>query len=376
MIITNCQIIYKDRIEPGSIRIKKGKIKEINPKTLEDREGIMDAKGCYLAPGFIDVHIHGAGGYDTMDGTTCAMSQMAKTIMKHGTTSFLPTTMTASCEAIHQVLEVIKELKTHGTGGAHVLGAHLEGPFVSPEAMGAQNPEYLLMPSVSAYQKMTKGCEEVVVSMTLAPELEGAKELIEYASSKGVVCSAGHTKATYEEIQEAISWGIAHSTHLYNAMTGFAHRAPGTVGAIFDSELTTETISDGVHITYPALRVAYHQKGTDKVLLVSDAMMACCMGDGIYALGGQEVIVEKGVARLRNGALAGSVLTLDEAVRKVYQNCGLALYEVVKMATYNPAKFCKVADHKGLLAEGYDADIILLDETLQVKKVWISGNEV
>lgn len=375
MIITNCRIIYKDKIEKGSVRIQEGQITAVNPEQIEDEE-ILDANGLYLSPGFIDIHIHGAAGFDTMDGSEEAVNSIAKEIAKHGTTSFLPTTMTVSIQEINQSMQVIKKLKEKGTGGAYVLGAHLEGPFVSPQAIGAQNPKYLMKPSIAAYDKMVAGCEDAVVSMTLAPEMEGAKELVEYVTMQGVVCSAGHTKATYSQIKEAIEWGISHATHLYNAMTPFTHREPGTVGAIFDSELTTETISDGIHIAYPALKIAYKQKTTDKVILVTDAMMACCMPDGKYSLGGQEVIVYEGAARLENGALAGSVLTLDQAVRNVHQNCNLPLYEAVKMATYNPAKFCKIAHKKGLIAKGYDADLLLFDENIKIKKVFIKGNEI
>lgn len=375
MVITNCRIIYKDKIEEGSIRIEAGRISAINPEKIEGEE-LFDAKGLYLSPGFIDIHIHGAAGCDTMDGNEMAISSIARAIAKHGTTSFLPTTMTVSIEEINRSLQVIKKLKEEGTTGANVLGAHLEGPFVSPRAIGAQNPKYLLKPSVSAYDQMVAGCEDAVVSMTLAPEEEGAKALIQYVTGQGVVCSAGHTKATYDEIQKSIEWGISHATHLYNAMTPFTHRDPGVVGAIFDSDITTETISDGIHVSYPALKIAYKQKATDKVMLVTDAMMACCMPDGNYSLGGQEVIVFGGVARLKNGALAGSVLTLDQAVRNVYKNCQLPLYEVIKMATYNPAKFCKVEDRKGQIAEGYDADLVLFDDNIEICKVFIRGKEI
>lgn len=375
MLIQNCNIIYLDKIELGSVLIKDGKIKEINPTNYNDEE-IVDAKGLYLSPGFIDVHIHGAGGYDTMDGTVEAINTISKVIVEHGTTSFLPTTMTVSIEEIKKSMKVIKKLKEEGTDGANVLGAHLEGPFVSPNAIGAQNPEYLLGPSIENYKKIIDDCADAVVSITLAPEVEGAKELIEFASKKGVVCSAGHTKATYTEMKEAINWGISHSTHLYNAMTPFTHREPGVVGAIFDSEITTETISDGIHISYPALKIAYKQKSTDKVLLVSDAMMACCMKDGNYSLGGQNVIVSKGAARLENGALAGSALTIDKAIHNVYKNCNLPLNEVVKMATYNPAKHCKVDSHKGLIAPNYDADLVLFDEDINIKKVFVNGDEL
>ncbi|WP_054741265.1 N-acetylglucosamine-6-phosphate deacetylase [Cellulosilyticum ruminicola] len=375
MLITNCQIIFKDKIEKGAVRIEDGKITAINPEIQKDEE-VVDAKGMYLSPGFIDIHIHGAAGYDTMDGTNEAINSIAKAIAKHGTTSFLPTTMTMSVAEINQTLKVIAQLMKEGAKGVNVLGAHLEGPFISPKAIGAQNPKHLISPSIEAYDEMVKGCEEAVISMTLAPEVEGAEALIRYLRDKGVMCSAGHTKATYEEMMAAISWGVTHGTHLYNGMSAFTHREPGVVGAIFDSEITTETISDGIHSDYAALRIAYKQKGTDKVMLISDAMMACCMPDGKYALGGQDVFVTNNAARLENGALAGSVLTLDKAIHNVHTNCKLPLYEVVKMATYNPAKFCSVEDHKGLIAEGYDADLVLFDENIKVSKVWIKGKQL
>lgn len=374
MIIKNCNIIFKDKIEKGSVLIKEGKIVKINPINLED-DNIIDAKGLYLSPGFIDVHIHGAGGYDTMDGTTDALNHISKVIMKHGTTSFLPTTMTVSIEEINKSLKAIKCLKDGESEGANVLGAHLEGPFISPNAIGAQNPKHLFKPSIENYKKMTKSCEDAVISITLAPEVPGALELIEYLSKKGIVCSAGHTEATYEEMIESIKHGLSHSTHLYNAMTKFNHREPGVVGATFDTDITTETISDGIHISYPALRIAYKIKTIDKVMLISDAMMACCMKDGKYALGGQDVYLKDGAARLESGALAGSVLTLDTAIRNVHKNCNIPLYEVVKMATYNPAKHCKVDHYKGLIKEGYDADLVLFDEDICIKKVFIKGEE-
>jgi N-acetylglucosamine-6-phosphate deacetylase len=375
MLIKNCNIIYINKIENGSILIENGKIKEINPNTCSD-EDILDAHGLYISPGFIDVHIHGAGGFDTMDGTVLAINTIAKTIVKHGTTSFTPTTMTVSIEAIKKSMKVIKQLKEEGTDGAHVLGAHLEGPFINPEAIGAQNPNYLLSPSISAYNEMVRDCEDAVVSVTLAPEVEGSKELIRYLSEKGIICSIGHTKATYDQTMEAIKCGACHSTHLYNAMTPLNHRDPGVVGAIFDSNITTETISDGIHISYPALRIAYKQKSTDKVLLITDAMMACSMPDGEYSLGGQSVTVTNGAARLKNGALAGSILTLDKAVNNVYKNSDLTLHEIVKMASYNGARHCKVHDHKGQIKEGYDADLILFDDDINIKKVFILGKEI
>lgn len=375
MIINNCNIVYLDKIEKGSVLIANGKIKEINPTSFENEE-VIDASGLYLSPGFIDVHIHGAGGYDTMDGTLEAINEISKTIVKNGTTSFTPTTMTVAASDINKSMKVIKEAKENGTDGAIVLGAHLEGPFISPKAIGAQNPNFLIPPTIENYNSMVKGAEDAVISITIAPEIPGAKELIRELSKKGIICCIGHTKASYEEAMEGIACGCGHATHLFNAMTPFHHRQPGTVGAIFDSEITTETISDGIHISYPSLRVAYKQKTPDKVLLVTDAMMACGMPDGMYALGGQDVEVKDGAARLLSGSLAGSILTLDRAVYNVYHNVGYPLYEAVKMASFNPARHCKVEDRKGLIKEGYDADLLLFDEDINIKKVIVSGKVI
>ena len=376
MLIKNCNIIYLDKIELGSILIEDGKIKEINPQNIPNNLDIIDGNGLYLSPGFIDVHIHGAGGHDTMDGTFEAINEISKTIVKHGTTAFTPTTMTVSVEDINKSMLSIKKAKENGTDGAIVLGAHLEGPFISPMAIGAQNPNYLIEPTIENFNSMVKNAEDAVVSITIAPEIPGAKKLIKILSEKGIVCSIGHTKATYEEAIDGIKCGCSHSTHLFNAMTPFTHREPGVVGAIFDTDITTETISDGIHISYPSLRIAYKQKTSDKVLLVTDAMRACCMPDGMYALGGQDVVVKDGAARLLSGNLAGSILTLDKAVKNVYENTDMPLYEVVKMATLNPAKHCKVSHKKGLIKEGYDADLILFDENINIKNVIVSGKTI
>lgn len=372
MLIKNCKIIYRDRIEEGSVLLHNGKIKSINPENTDEKD-IIDAQGLYLCPGFIDVHIHGAGGRDTMDGSYESLNIISKTIAKYGTTSFLPTTMTCSISDIKNALEVIKETKLKGTEGANILGAHLEGPFISPKAIGAQNPEFVENPYLQTFLDIVGDNIDTVVNVTIAPEIEGACALIAYLRENNITASMGHTKATYEEAMVGIQCGISHSTHLYNAMTGLHHRDPGAVGAIFDSSITTETISDGIHISYPSLRVAYKQKGLDKVLLVTDAMMACSMPDGIYSLGGQKVIVENGAARLKSGSLAGSILTLDKAVRNVYNNTDYPLNEIINMATLNPAKLCKVDDSKGSIEEGFDADLLLFDDAINIKKVIING---
>ena len=375
MLLKNCNIVFLDKIEKGSILIEDGIIKEINPSEI-NLQNAIDCKGLYVSPGFVDVHIHGAGGHDTMDGTFEAINEISKTICKYGTTSFTPTTMTMSADDILKSMMSIKKAKIEGTDGAIVLGAHLEGPFISPSAIGAQNPNYLIAPSYENFELMTGDAIDAVVSITMAPEVEGAKELASILSSKGIRCSMGHTKATYEQAIDGIKHGFCHSTHLFNAMTGFTHREPGVVGATFDSDITTETISDGIHISYPSLRVAYKQKGTDKTLLVTDAMCACGMPDGTYALGGQPVIVKNGAARLENGALAGSILTLNRAVKNIYDNTNYPLYEIVKMASYNGAKYCRVDDRKGQIKENFDADLTIFNENIDVKMTIIDGKIV
>ena len=375
MLLKNCNIIFLDKIEKGSLLIENGIIKEINPSETNDSNSI-DCNGLYVSPGFVDVHIHGAGGYDTMDGTFEAINEIAKTICKYGTTSFTATTMTMSTNDILKSMTSIKKAKLEGTDGAIVLGAHLEGPFISPSAIGAQNPNFLIAPSFENFKSMTGDAIDSVVSITMAPEVSGAKELASQLTDMGIRCSIGHTKATYEEAIEGIKCGFCHSTHLFNAMTGFTHREPGVVGATFDSDITTETISDGIHISYPSLRIAYKQKGTDKTLLVTDAMCACGMPDGTYALGGQPVTVKNGAARLENGALAGSVLTLNKAVKNILDNSEYKLYEIIKMASYNGAKFCKVDDKKGQIKENFDADLVIFDENIDVKMTIVGGKIV
>lgn len=375
MLLKNCSIIFLDRIEKGSILVENGIIKEINP-SITNESDVIDCNGLYVSPGFVDVHIHGAGGYDTMDGTFESINEISKTICRYGTTSFTPTTMTMSANDILKSMNAIKKAKLEGTDGSIVLGAHLEGPFISPSAIGAQNPNYLIAPTYENFKSMTGDAMDAVVSITMAPEVEGAKELASLLSSKGIRCSMGHTKATYEQAMEGIECGFCHSTHLFNAMTGLTHREPGVVGATFDSDITTETISDGIHISYPSLRIAYKQKGTDKTLLVTDAMCACGMPDGNYALGGQPVIVKDGSARLENGALAGSVLTLNKAVKNIYENTNYPLHEVVKMASYNGAKYCRVDDKKGQIKENFDADLVIFDENIDVKMTIIGGKVV
>lgn len=377
MVIKNCRIIFIDKVKEGSVLIKGNKIIKINPEKEEQQnEEVIDANGLYLSPGFIDIHIHGAGGYDTMDGSYEALNNISKTIAKFGTTSFLPTTMTCSIEDIRKALEAIAEAKEKGTDGANILGVHLEGPFINIEMMGAQNPKYIQVPSSETFKTITNNYEQLINCVTLAPEVEGADELIKYLKNLNINISLGHSKATYNEAIKGIELGICHSTHLFNAMTGLHHREPGIIGAVFDSNVTTEIICDGIHVVYPSIRIALKQKGTDKTILITDAMMACGMQDGNYSLGGQKVVLKNESVRLESGVLAGSILTLDKAVKNLHKNTNYQLYEIVKMATYNAARHCKAEKQKGKIEAGYDADLILFDEDINIHKVIIQGRAI
>ncbi len=373
MIFKDFNVIFPDRIEKATVQIKGGKIISFHPD--ESKDDVILGQGRYLSPGFIDIHIHGAGNHDTMEGTFEALDTISKTIAIHGTTAFLPTTMTVSLQDIKTAVDVAKEAQDK-VSGASILGVHLEGPFINKMAIGAQNPNFVEKPTLENFKAMVGEHIDFIKNITIAPEVDGALELIPYLRENNINVSMGHTKATYEEAMEGIKAGVNHSTHLFNAMTPFTHREPGVVGAIFDTDVSTETISDGIHVSYPSLRTAYKLKTSDKVLLITDAMMACGMPDGTYSLGGQPVISKNGAARLESGALAGSILTMDRAVQNVFNHTNLPLHEVIKMASYNGAKFIGVEDRKGKIALNYDADLLILDESLEVEQVYILGKSV
>lgn len=371
MIFHNFKLIFTDRIEEGSLQVKDGKIVSFTPD-MNSGDDIIEGHGRYLSPGFIDIHIHGAGNKDTMEGTFEALETISKTIVRHGTTTFLPTTMTLDLKDIRHAVETAKDAVGKVTG-ASIAGVHLEGPFISSGAIGAQNPAYVRKPEMDAFLEMVGEHQDFIKNITMAPEVEGALEFIPHLRRHNINVSIGHTKATYAEALAGIKAGCNHSTHLFNAMTPFTHREPGVVGAIFDNDITTETISDGIHVSYPSLRVAYKQKTADKVLLVTDAMMACGMPDGDYSLGGQKVISKDGAARLESGALAGSILTMDKAVKNVFDNTDLPLQDVVKMASWNGAKFIGIEKTTGKLAMNYDADLVILSSDLLVEQVFVKG---
>jgi N-acetylglucosamine-6-phosphate deacetylase len=336
-----------------------------------------------VVPGFVDVHIHGAGGHDVMEGTARALDRIAATVARHGTTSLVATTVTApieeTCHSLEGIAryirnhEELREPQENAKLAAEFVGIHLEGPFISKARRGVHPPDSIARPSVEVLQKFLDAADGLVKIVTIAPEIPGACELIEYAVAAKIVAAIGHTDADYDQARAAIQAGARHAVHMYNAMRPFAHRDPGVVGAILtDPEVTAEIIADGVHVAGPTIQVLLGCKGFDTVLLVSDGIAATGMPDGNYRLGNFEVTVRDGVARNSEGKLAGSTLTLDRALRYLVA-LGVPLKEAVRMATVLPARRLGLAGKKGIIAVGADADLVALTPDLRVAGVMTRG---
>jgi N-acetylglucosamine-6-phosphate deacetylase len=345
------------------------------------------AGGMTVVPGFVDVHIHGAGGHDVMEANARALDRIASTVARHGTTSLVATTVTAPVEdTCHSLQGIARYIRAHETPkedsegnqenakpAAEFLGIHLEGPFISKARRGVHPPDSIARPSVEILQKFLDAADGLVKIVTVAPEILGAKELIEYAVAAKVVAAIGHTDADYAQARAAIQAGARHAVHMYNAMRPFSHRDPGVIGAILtDPEITAEVIADGVHVDGAAIQVLLGCKGFDTVLLVSDGIAATGMPDGNYRLGNFEVAVKDGVARNSEGKLAGSTLTLDRALRELVA-IGVPLRDAVRMATILPARRLGLGGKKGIIAVGADADIVALTPDLRVSGVMTRG---
>lgn len=337
---------------------------------------IIDVSGKIIAPGFIDIHVHGGGGSDVLDGSYEDINQMVKFHAKHGITSLLPTIPVAPHEDLLKSVKVIRQAMERGTEGAEVLGVYLEGPYISLEKKGAQRAEHIRPPSLEEFHQLVKASGNNVKIITIAPEVKGAIDFITEVCRMGIVASAGHTNATYDEFVAGINAGVSHATHTFNAMTGFHHRAPGAVGAILThNEVMAELIGDNVHVHSPAMEVLIKCKGTDKVTLITDAIKVAGMPDGVYMVHGQERVISKGISRIKKtGAWpAGSLATLNICVKNMVKLIGLSLNEGIKLATINPAKSIHVDDKKGSLKPGKDADIIVLDEDFNNYMTMVKG---
>ena len=380
-------LIHADRaltpsseINDAGILIREDVIEAIGPRsgmTLPAGAQELRATGKTAIPGFIDVHIHGAGGHDVMEGTPEAFRAITRKVAGHGTTSIVATTVTASTDDTVRAVEGLAGYiaRQHQTEDSHaeILGIHFEGPFISKERRGVHPPEWIQLPSAPTLARFLKAASGNARILTIAPELLGAAPCIDAAREAGLIVSMGHTDATYEQARAAMARGARHATHVYNAMRPFSHRDPGVVGAVLTSpDINAELIADGVHVEEAAMKLLLIAKGAARVILVSDGLSATGMPDGKYMLGGMEVTVTGGICRNADGILAGSTLTLDRALRNVV-SLGIALPDAVRMLTFNPASMLGIEYKKGALRAGADADIVLLDEGLQITNTWARG---
>ncbi|MGD7008644.1 N-acetylglucosamine-6-phosphate deacetylase [Metabacillus sp. 84] len=376
LLLTNLTIYAEDRtIENGYLRLKNEKIADYGSldgyffDEAEYERVIKLSPSFSLIPGMIDVHVHGAGGCDTMDAVPDALKTIAETLAQEGTTGFLATTITQDSHLIEKALCNAAEYIGAGQepGKAEVLGVHLEGPFISRKRAGAQPLSHIKEPDTEVFknwQELSKGHIKLV---TLAPEEPGAHELIRHLKASGAVASIGHSDATYEQVEEAINAGAAHVTHLFNGMRGIHHREPGVMGAaLLRDELTVELITDGIHARPEMILLAYKQKPKENVILITDSLRAKCMAPGTYDLGGQHVTVTETKAALEDGTLAGSMLKMKDALVNYSRFTNCTMEELILAVSTNPARQLNVLDRKGSIAEGKDADLVILNKEKEV----------
>ncbi len=381
IIIYHANLIQRDKIlENCGIVVEGKRIVHIFTGEYKPAFGdqLIDAEGRYLSPGFIDSHMHGGGGADVMDGTEEAVVHMSETHARHGLTSFLPTTLTASVPAIQKACATVCAVMKKSYRGATILGIHLEGPFISLKYKGAQNPAHIQKPSVDAYLEISNGGENVK-RVSMAPELEGAFELGSYLSKKGILVSAAHTDADYNVMREALKYGFSHVTHCYNGMSGLQspdyYCRAGTVESALELDgYAAEVIGDGKHMPPEMIRLLMKCKRPEQVMLTTDSTRPADMPEGEYELGGLPVLVTDGVAMLADrSAFAGSVATMDVLVRNAVKNVGIPLPKAVAMVSYNTALSLGIEKERGSLGEGMIADAVLFDDEIHVSTVMREG---
>lgn len=389
IIIKNGKIIFPDRIEENlAIVCENGKIVDIvNPHEVisDDGDVVIDARDKYVSSGFIDIHTHGGGGHDFMDGTVEAYLGAAETHAKHGTTALLPTTLTSTFEELMKTFSTYKKAVKQNTKGAKFLGLHLEGPYFAYNQRGAQDPKYLRNPEPEEYNKVLAASDDIV-RWSLAPELPGALEFGKVLRERNILTSIAHSDAIYEEVVDAYNAGFNHITHLYSAMSTItrrnAFRYAGIVEAAYlIDDMNVEIIADGVHLPKSLLQFVYKFKGPDKTALCTDSMRGAGMPDGESILGsldkGQKVIIEDGVAKLPDRtAFAGSVATTDRLVRTMVNIAEVPLVEAVKMMTLTPARMMKIDQQKGSIQKNKDADFVIFDDNINVSYTILEGNVI
>jgi N-acetylglucosamine-6-phosphate deacetylase len=383
--IINGKVITSQRvIEHPTVLIKDGVITEVNEnENGAQADEVIDAKGSYVSPGFIDIHVHGGGGSDFMDGTVKDFLTIAETHLQHGTTAMVPTTLTAGKEDILHTLSVYREAHTKNRNGARFLGMHIEGPYLAMSQKGAQDARYLRNPDKKEYEAIVQEAGDIIARWSAAPELEGAIDFGSYLSAHNILPSIAHTDAVYDDVVKAFENGYTLATHFYSAMSGVtrknAFRYAGVIESVYLLDgIDVEIIADGVHLPTPLLQLVYKIKGPERIALVTDAMRAAGQETSESILGSKEnglkVIVEDGVAKLPDrSSFAGSIATADRLVRTMVQQAGIALVEAVRMMTLTPARIMKIENCKGSVAVGKDADFVIFDENINVRSAMIGG---
>ncbi|KAB8137808.1 N-acetylglucosamine-6-phosphate deacetylase [Gracilibacillus oryzae] len=364
-LIYNARIYTEEKvIEQGAILLKDGKIALISDQEISSAkvEHVINANGMKVIPGFIDGHIHGAYGVDVMDATPEALDMMATKLPSEGTTSFLATTITQSPDQIKKALHNIANYRNRSSV-AEIIGIHLEGPFISKAKAGAQPHRYISPPDIDIFKEWQEDAQGLIKTITFAPELDKADKFMEYLSNQSVNMSAGHTDASFAQIKQAAESGVTQLTHLCNAMNGIHHRDIGAVGAAFMLDnMYAEVIADKVHLSEEMLQMVYQNIGSDRLLLITDAMRAKGLQNGTYDLGGQQVTVENNRAVLADGTLAGSTLKMIDAVKNIVELTNATMEGIIKMTSTNPAKRANVLMKKGSIKTGKDADILIVDD--------------
>jgi N-acetylglucosamine-6-phosphate deacetylase len=374
--VTNARVVTGEGIIPsGAVRVEDGRVTAVQSEPVQrGPEKIIDGGGRTLIPGMIDVHIHGAGGHDMMDGTTESIEAVSRLCAQTGCTAFLATSVTSSLEDLLAMIDGVARVVGREPG-ARIVGIHSEGPYLNVRRKGMQNEAHLRNPDLGEMERIVRHARGLLKMVTVAPELSGGLELVDFLRERGIIASVGHSDATYETACEAFERGASHVTHCFNQLRPIHHRDPGPVVAAFErSGVSLEAIVDGVHLHPAIVRLMHRVKGPERVVLITDAMQAMLLGDGTYRFGGHEVTVQAGRATLADGTLASSTVTMNQALRRAVE-AGIPLQDAVRMASATPAELLGLRG-KGRIAAGADADLVLLEEDFGVAWTMVGGRIV